>query len=191
MAPPKWNIFSLGASFSMKKGRDMRPDEEKLFEDMMTCQEAVFRICLGFSRNASDAEDLSQDVFLKAFRSLGRVRHPYLVKEWLFRIARNTSLDHVKRRRHARQLERTADLRAIEPRTLEALAPTDGRLRSLKAAVARLPRKQREVFVLREYGGLSYEELGRVVGAKAGTVMSRLNRARIAVASFVKEAEHE
>jgi RNA polymerase sigma-70 factor (ECF subfamily) len=191
MARPKWNIFSFGASFSMNKGHDMRPDEEKLFANMMTCQEAVFRICLGFSRNASDAEDLSQDVFLKAYRSLGRVRHPYLVKEWLFRIARNACLDHLKRRRHALRLEMTAGSPSIDPRTPETLSATDERLRSLKTAVARLPRKQREVFVLREYGGLSYEELGRIVGAKTGTIMSRLNRARTAVASYVKEAEHE
>jgi RNA polymerase sigma-70 factor (ECF subfamily) len=65
------------------------------------------------------------------------------------------------------------------------------RLASLKTAISRLPKKQREVFVLREYGGLSYEELARVVGAKSGTVMSRLNRARTAVASFLKEAENE
>ena len=158
----------------------------------MTCREAVFRICLGFSRNASDAEDLSQDVYLKAYRSLEKVRHAYLVKEWLFRIARNTCLDHSKKRRLDRELERaTSPGYAVDPRTPEAAAIAVERLRALKSAVSRLPRKQREVFVLREYGGLSYEELGRVLGAKSGTVMSRLNRAREAVASFVKEAEHE
>jgi len=177
----------------MKKGREMRGDgDAKLLEDIMSCREAVFRICLGFSRNASDAEDLSQDVYLKAYRSLGRVRHPYLAKEWLFRIARNHCLDQMKRRRLARELENAAGpANAVDPRTPELASVRAERLRSLKIAVARLPRKQREVFVLREYGGLSYEELGRVVGAKAGTVMSRLNRARTAVAASVKEAEHD
>jgi RNA polymerase sigma-70 factor, ECF subfamily len=176
----------------MRKGYEMRPDEAKLFEDMMTCREAVFRICLGFSRNASDAEDLSQDVYLKAYRSLEKVRQAYLVKEWLFRIARTTCLDHSKKRRLDRELERAVRPgNAIDPRTPEAAWVTNERLDFLKQAVSRLPRKQREVFVLREYGGLSYEELGRVLGTKSGTVMSRLNRAREAVASFVKEAEHE
>ena len=171
----------------------MRGDEDvKLLEDMMTCREAVFRICLGFSRNASDAEDLSQDVYLKAYRSLRKVRHPYLVKEWLFRIARNTCLDYVKRRRLARELESSAGPEsAVDPKTTETSSMTRERLGSLKTAISRLPKKQREVFVLREYGQLSYEELGRIVRAKSGTVMSRLNRARAAVASFVKEAEHE
>ena len=166
--------------------------DAKLLEDMMACQEAVFRICLGFSRNASDAEDLSQDVYLKAYRSLGKVRHPYLIKEWLFRIARNACLDHAKKRHLTRELERAASPgNAVDPRAPEATLIAGERLRALKSAMSRLPRKQLEVFVLREYGGLSYEELGRVLGAKAGTIMSRLNRARTAVASFVKEAEHE
>ena len=166
--------------------------DAKLLEDMMACQEAVFRICLGFSRNASDAEDLSQDVYLKAYRSLGKVRHPYLIKEWLFRITRNTCLDHMRRRCRSRELERTASSRnTVDAATPEVKSATDERLKWLKTALAQLPRKQREVFILREYGGLSYEELGRVLGAKAGTIMSRLNRARTAIATFVKEAEHE
>jgi len=162
-----------------------------LLEDMMACREAVFRICLGFSRNAAEAEDLSQDVYLKACRRLAGIRHPYLASEWLFRIARTTCLDHLKRRRLSCELERTAGREAAaDVRTPEAASVTRERMMRLKTAVSRLPRKQREVFVLREYGGLSYEELGRVLGAKAGTVMSRLSRARIAVAAFVKEAEH-
>ena len=171
----------------------MRADDKtRLFEDMMTCQEAVFRICLGFSHNPSDAEDLSQEAYLKAYRNLGRIRHPHLVKEWLFRIARNTCLDHVKKRHLDRRLERaTSHENAVDRRTPESSSVANERLGLLKTAISQLPKKQRDVFVLREYGDLSYEELGRVVGAKTGTVMSRLNRARIAVATFMKEAEHE
>ena len=64
------------------------------------------------------------------------------------------------------------------------------RLAILKNAVEQLPKKQREVFVLWEYGRLSYDELARTVGIKTGTVMSRLNRARRAVANFMNEAGH-
>jgi len=170
------------------------PAEEEaiLFEEMMTYQEAVFRICLGFSRNRSDAEDLSQDVYLKAFRRLHRIRHPYTAKEWLFRIARNTCLDHAKKQRVMRLFGKmTSPDNAIDRRTPDSAVVTNERLRSLKTAISRLPKKQRDIFVLREYGHLSYEELGRVVGAKTGTVMSRLNRARATVAAFVREAGHE
>jgi RNA polymerase sigma-70 factor (ECF subfamily) len=167
-------------------------EEAKLFEEMMTHQEAVFRICLGFSRNPSDAEDLSQDVYLKAFRSIGRIHSPYAVKEWLFRAARTTCLDHQKKRNVARLFLHRAPEPAegLERTTPEASADTNERLSVLKKAVGRLPKKQREIFVLREYGHLSYQELARMLRIKDGTVMSRLNRARKAVASFIKEADH-
>jgi RNA polymerase sigma-70 factor (ECF subfamily) len=177
----------------MKTGREMRADDKaRLFEDMMTCQEAVFRICLGFSHDPSDAEDLTQDVYLKAYRNVGRIRHPHLAREWLFRIARNTCLDHLKRRRPPWLIEKAAGPDSgIDRRSPESSSLTNERLGLLKRAVSRLPKKQRDVFVLREYGHLSYEDLGRVVGAKAGTVMSRLNRARTAVAAYLQEAEHD
>jgi RNA polymerase sigma-70 factor (ECF subfamily) len=167
-------------------------DEAKLFEEMMTYHEAIFRICLGFSRNPSDAEDLSQDVYLKAYQSLGRIRSPHAAKEWLFRIARNTCLDHAKKLRARRLYEKTTSPdNVLDTRSPEYSVVTSERLKLLRRAVFRLPNKQREVFVLREYGHLSYEELARTIGAKAGTVMSRLNRARIATARFLKEAGHE
>lgn len=177
----------------MGKGYVMPSDDEaKLFEEMMTYQEAIFRICLGFSRNPSDAEDLSQDVYLKAYRSLGRIRSPHAAKEWLFRIARNTCLDHAKKLRISRLFEKTTSPDdVLDTGSPEYSAVTNERLKLLRGAVSRLPKKQREVFVLREYGHLSYEELARTVGSKAGTVMSRLNRARLATARFIKEAGHE
>ncbi|HUT08149.1 MAG TPA: RNA polymerase sigma factor [Candidatus Latescibacteria bacterium] len=167
-------------------------EEAKLFEEMMTHQEAVFRICLGFSRNPSDAEDLSQDVYLKAFRSIGRIHSPYAVKEWLYRVARTTCLDHHKKRRVARLfLHRVPDAAdGLEWTTPEVSADTNERLNILKKAVGRLPKKQREIFVLREYGHLSYQELARTLGAKAGTIMSRLNRARRAVMKIMGEELH-
>ena len=64
-------------------------------------------------------------------------------------------------------------------------------LRRLKEAVRRLPRRQREVFVLREYGGLSYEDLASTLGVRPGTIMSRLNRARRAITAAVQEERHE
>jgi len=166
-------------------------DESRLFEEMITYKEDVFRICLGFSRNPSDAEDLSQDVYLKAFQNVGKVHTPYALKEWLFRIARNTCLDHGKKRRIVRFFEKTAPPdNGVETRTPESSADAGERLNSLKNAVSRLPKRQREVFVLREYGHLSYQELARTLGIKEGTVMSRLNRARRAVTDSVIEEPH-
>ena len=171
----------------------MRTEERfKLGQEMMTYQEDVFRICLGFSRNTSDAEDLTQDVYLKAYRKIGTVHEPAALKAWLFRIARNTCLDQQKERRLFRLFQRTVttDDARENPNQNEHL-DTRERLAKLKEAVRRLPGKQKVVFVLREYGHLSYSELAETLGLKQGTVMSRLNRARRAIVDFLNEGNDE
>jgi len=163
-----------------------------LGEELMTYQEDVFRICLGFSRNPQDAEDLSQEVYLKAFRKIGTVHEPGALRAWLLRIARNTCLDHQKRGRLFRLFKRsiTRD-EAQENPVQEKHASARERLAKLKEAVQRLPGKQREVFVLREYGHLTYADLAETLGLRQGTVMSRLSRARRAVVDFMNEGNHE
>lgn len=160
-------------------------------EDMLAHQDTVFRICLGFSRNISDAEDLAQDVFLKAYRSLETLKNPGLSKEWLFRIAKNTCLDHQKKSRLGRLLLlqwREANREINNP---EAEVTRNEQVQRLKKAVQRLPKRFRVVFVMREYGHLSYQEIADTLGIKEGTIMSRLNRARTAVLEGLKEAVYE
>ena len=161
------------------------------YEGLSGHREDIFRICLGFSRNVADAEDLCQDVFLKAILRRDDLRDPGGARIWLLRIARTTCLDRIRRDRR----RPTVSLEVLSDPAAAAIAvppPADPgpALRRIKEAVGRLPRKQREVFVLREYGGLSYEEIGRTLEIKAGTVMSRLNRARRAVAAEAKEERH-
>lgn len=163
-----------------------------LGEEIMTYQEDVFRVCLGFSRNPQDAEDLSQEVYLKAFRKIGMVRESGALRAWLLRIARNTCLDHQKKGRLFRLFKRSLTRDGVrENETQEGQTDIRERLAKLKEAVRRLPAKQKEVFVLREYGHLSYEDLTETLGLKPGTVMSRLNRARRAVLEFMSEENDE
>ncbi len=162
-----------------------------MFERLTACREDVFRVCLGFSRNVAEAEDLCQDVFMKALARAGDLRQPDGLRIWLLRIARTTCLDHLRRKKRFA----TVSFETV-PETAAAPEADPGGDRDLvlcrvKEAVDGLPRKQREVFVLREYGGLSYEDLARTLGTREGTIMSRLNRARRAVAAAVKEAGRE
>jgi RNA polymerase sigma-70 factor (ECF subfamily) len=164
----------------------------RLGEEMMAYQEDVFRICLGFSRNPLDAEDLSQEVYLKAFRKIGTVHDSSFLRAWLLRIARNTCLDHQKKSRLLRLFQRSVapdDARENPPQHEQV--DTGERLAKLKEAVRRLPNKQKEVFILREYGHFSYAELAETLGLKQGTVMSRLNRARRAVLERMNEGNDE
>jgi len=165
--------------------------EAVVFGDLLAQQEVVFRICLGFSRNYAEAQDLAQDVYLKAYLSLGALENPAVSKEWLFRIAKNTCLDHQKKMRLRRVLLLKWGAAVDEPDSPEAAPDLKKKLQRLKSEVRRLPKKLRAVFILREYGHLAYDEIAAALGIKEGTVMSRLNRARTAVRRRLKERSHE
>lgn len=164
---------------------------QKLFNELMTYKETVFQICLGYSKNPWDAEDLTQEVYLKAFRKIGLLKYPGLKKDWLYRIAKNTCVDHVRKSRWRRVLPSDHGMASLDAGTPEKHLVRDESLRALKKAVSLLPAKLKETFVLREYGQLSYHEIASILGTKTGTVMSRLNRARSAVLNRMKEEINE
>ena len=159
------------------------------FNHLLDHRENVFRVCLGFCSSYEEAEDLAQDVYVKAFRSYGTLERPDLAKFWLLRIAKNTGLDHRKKTRRRGELLRMWARVDIPPGAAGAdPAPdADARLASLKVAVHRLPSRFREVFVLREYGLLSYDEIARTLGIGTGTVMSRLARSRKRIAAAIEK----
>jgi RNA polymerase sigma-70 factor (ECF subfamily) len=162
-----------------------------VFEGLLIHQETIFRICLGYSRNYAEAEDLTQEVYLKAYQSLPNLRDSLSAKDWLIRIAKNACLDRQKKlrtqgswlRRWAREINSESPAAAEE--SIEA------RIEQLKRAVRRLPKKLRTIFVLREYGHMTYEELAAALDLNKGTVMSRLSRARQRVAAALKEKSDE
>jgi RNA polymerase sigma-70 factor (ECF subfamily) len=159
-------------------------------EGLLVHQETVFKICLGFARDYAEAEDLTQEAYLKACQSLQNLRNPPQVREWLIRIAKNACLDQQKKdrtrgiilRRWARESEATTPA--------EAAKDPDNKRRRLKSAVRRLPQKLRTVFILREYGRLTYDDLAATLGLRKGTVMSRLSRARGRIAAALQEKNH-
>ncbi len=150
----------------------------------------MFRICLGFCRDARDAEELTQDVYVKAFAKLGTLRDLQAARAWLFRIARNICLNHLRRPRppilSLDECDPVTDSASPEQR-LE----TREQLQVLKQAISSLPRRMREVFVMREYGMLEYGEIAAALGLRPGTVMSRLSRARRRVGERMRSYDHE
>jgi len=159
----------------------------KTFEELLALKETVFRICLGYAKNYADAEDLTQDVYLKAHRSLNGLSNPELGREWLFAIARNACIDHRRKDRLGRLLPFLYETgRERRPDPAPALE-RDEKAQALKEAVRSLPEKLRAVFVLHAYGGLSYREIALSLGIKEGTVMSRLNRARTGLERRMKD----
>lgn len=166
--------------------REQNSGPAALFKELLMYKKTVLNICLGYSRNLSDAEDLVQETYLKAYINIGSLKDDSSGRGWLFKIARNACLDHLRklpRLRHV-TLEEAGDPAALD--TPEVLAADREKYVLMKTAVRRLPKKQRDIFVLKEYGDLSYREIADTLGIKEGTVMSRLNRARRAVMEDVR-----
>lgn len=140
----------------------------------------VFALSYHFLHNREEAWDVSQEVFIKAYRSLWRFRADASFKTWLLRITANHCKDFFKKRR----IEMLPFDEAIETDALSAARDPSEELevRELGAAIERaintLPAKHRAAFVLREYEGLSYQEMAKVMRCNLGTVMSRLHHAR-------------
>jgi RNA polymerase sigma-70 factor (ECF subfamily) len=165
----------------INKEVELTEKRTELFEELMLFQKKVFLICLGFSLNATDAQDLAQDVYLRAYKNIGTLIDPSVAKVWLFRIARNTCLNFRKKHRLDRVSSYEMAQKIKDPLSPESKMIHQEQLLLLKRAVYKLPKKQREVFVLKEYGDLSYQEIAKTLKIELGTVMSRLNRARQAV----------
>jgi len=140
----------------------------------------VFSYLLRVVRNPSDAEDLAQETFLKAYGGLGSYDplHPFLT--WLFRIAHNCAVDFLRRRRPEElSLEGEEPLEVPDPasspeRTAEAASAKD----CVDQALACLPAPYREALVLRHKEGLDYRSMSEVLGIPEGTVKIRIFRGR-------------
>lgn len=165
---------------------DLTEQKSLVFEELLVYQKKVFLICLGFSRNASDAQDLAQDVYLKAYKNIGTLSESSLAKVWLFRIARNTCLNFQKKLRLDRTSSFEITQKIEDPQTPESEMIHREQLRLLKGCIHELSKKHRDVFILKEYGDLSYQEIAKTLNIELGTVMSRLNRARQALKEKIK-----
>jgi RNA polymerase sigma-70 factor (ECF subfamily) len=133
-------------------------------------QRTIYQLCYRFVGNHEDAADLSQDVFVRAFRGLRRFRGGSALSTWLYRVGVNTCLNRLAVKRPAMEsidAAPRADGQAVDP---VARLLHDERAARVRAAVARLPRKQRATLMLRVYQELSHDEIAQVLGSNVGAV---------------------
>lgn len=145
-------------------------------------QDRVYRYLLRMLGSHDDALELTQDAFVKAWQALPQWRPEAQFRTWLFRIANNTALDALRRRKLVSfvPLEDEFDAPGSDP-SPERQVQAAQELRQLEASLLRLAPEHREVLMLREVEEMSYEEIGRVLSLNEGTVKSRLARARAAL----------
>ena len=146
-------------------------------------QDAVYGFSLSLTRQTAIADDLTQETFISAFRSIAKMRGSN-VRGWLLRIARNKAYDHFRRQKRRREDSVDDETSAFRERLpSQNPSPADVAINSelreaLEHCVGSLGFEQREVIVLIDVQGRSYEDVSEVCGVNIGTVKSRLNRAR-------------
>jgi len=144
----------------------------------------AYGFALGIVGSPADAMDLSQDAFVRAFRSIKRFKPGEPFYPWYYRILRNLCFNHLRDRARRGRILRRASEDGLQPGTYgftpspEALAERTAVRKAVWEGIGTLKEEHREVLVLREFEGSSYKEIAELVGIPIGTVMSRLYAAR-------------
>jgi RNA polymerase sigma-70 factor (ECF subfamily) len=151
----------------------------------------VFNVAYKFVGKHDEAEDLTQDIFLKIFKSLDTFDRRANFQTWLISVSRNLCIDHYRSVRKERQtIDRQVDANELtpaapDPGPIAALEQQD-RVALLRQALARLPDSLRTAVVLRDLQELSYQEIADRLHLPEGTVKSRINRGRTELARQVR-----
>ncbi len=150
-------------------------------------QTAVYNLCLRMTGDPEDAADMTQESFLKAWRNLESFQGNSAFSTWLYRLASNTCLDHLRSMKRRPQLslvmeDEDGEAQALDvpdsaPTPEEQVIALDEQSR-LNEALQALEEDQRQILILRAVNGLSYTEIAEALQLKEGTVKSRLARAR-------------
>jgi len=147
-------------------------------------QRLVLATALRLTGNMEDARDISQEVFLRLYKNLGKVKAADALPAWLYRVTVNACHD-LRRRKPESAEGNAADLVAGDIDAHTALTQAERR-RVLEMSLRILPEKERAALVLRDLEGLSTEEVARVLGSSEATVRSQISKARAKIHDFVE-----
>lgn len=137
-------------------------------------QKAIQRVCYRFTGNTEDAADLTQDVFVKAYRSLGKFRGTSAFSTWLYRIAVNACLSFkASRKNRTEEWDEDHDIVAEGPSAEESL-DTELNAQTIRAALDTLPEKQRVTVIMKVLEERTHAEVAEILGSNVGTVKANL-----------------
>lgn len=167
------------------------------YEQLVTRYEkSVYNLALRMTDNAEDAADMAQEAFIKAYNSLASFRGDSKFSVWLYRIVSNVCLDFLRKqsRRPAMSLsvedDDGEDVQLDVPdesMSPESLLERKLTRESVRAGLAQLPEDYRQILLLRELQGLSYDEIAQTLDIGVGTVKSRIFRAREKLCAFLSK----
>ena len=160
---------------------------EKIISDYRSL---VFNVSYRFSGNAEDAADMSQEIFIKLFKNINSFRFQSKLSTWIYKIATNTCLDIVKKKkRDLAAFSLDSDMEdedgksfssevADSAPTPDVVAERNEMTNAVNRAISMLPDDYRFAIILRDIQGLSYDDIAEVVDCSVGTVKSRISRGR-------------
>ena len=171
------------------------------FEELLLLhQKKVYNLCLRMSANADDALDLSQEAFIRAWRSLGQYQFEASFSTWLFRLTSNICIDFLRRKKRRQETSLTesyedsdegAELSVPDTQpSPEQQAMTNETRIELARAMEQLSPEHREILQLRVIEDLPYEQIADILGVRVGTVKSRLARARLSLRKILKAGNY-
>ena len=158
-------------------------------------QHKIVHLVNRYVKDQHEAQDVAQDTFIKAYRAIAEFRGDSAFYTWLYRIAINTAKNYLlsRSRRHfdyevdvqdAEQVEMASKLKELD--TPDTLIMNEQIVETIKLAIANLPEDMRVAITLREFEGMSYEEIADAMDCPIGTVRSRIFRAREAIDEKLK-----
>lgn len=149
----------------------------------------VYALCLRMTANATEAEDLTQEVFTQLYNKIGSFRGESAFTTWLHRMTVNVVLMHFRRRQSRPEFtteEGETPEQIVQGTANPSRMPVVDKI-ALERAIARLSPGYRSVFVLHDVEGYEHEEIGRMLGISAGTSKSQLHKARLNLRKLIRE----
>ena len=171
-------------------------DQEAFEQLVRDNQNRVYSLAVRLVGDREEAADLAQEAFLKAWQGLSSFQGESSFSTWIYRLTTNVCIDYLRRKKRRQEVEPAVSLDDEDSGWAE---PADAgqdpqrkleeaeRGRALARGLERLPEHQRQVLVMRELSGLSYQEIGAATGLDLGTVKSRIARARLALRKILLE----
>lgn len=158
-------------------------------------QSRIFNLALRMTGNPDDAAELAQEALINAWKGLSKFQGGSSFATWLYRLTSNACIDFLRREKRRSGLSMTVSLdedeeeRQVELPDLRYSPEVEAERRELRAAIREglntLSEEHRKVLVLRELDGLSYAQIGQILGLEEGTVKSRIARARVALRKYL------
>jgi len=167
--------------------RYLAGDTAAFDEIMVRYERQIYRVCYRFVDNREDAMDLTQEVFIKAFEHLGTFRRESSLKTWLYRIAMNHCINHVKK--HSQEFVEVTEYTGSVHSTVQHQLEEREQREQFRRLVKMLPPKQKAILEMRINEQLSYEEIARVSGRSISTIKASVFFALEKLRKLVKDPD--